>query len=168
MNVERRDFCIVALKLIQVTVPVSTNYLRNLTNFTEFIVFVIQTPDMELNALLKMLRSSDYVLQRFALQLEVEMAQLCEKGVEGLLELFDSLGKLMKPSLDHSLSTPALYKNSVLGLYVRRLIIFFEQLSFSQVVNLFEDYFTEFEVVMDEDNSRMSSTSKILGSSGKK
>lgn len=60
------------------------------------------------------------------------------RGVQGLLDLFDSVGRLMKPALDHSLSLPALNKNSVLGLYIRRVIIFFEKLPFDQVVALYE------------------------------
>ena len=111
--VERRDFCLAALKLIQ-------------------------SADMELGALLNVLYSPEYILHRFARQLEVQLNVLIGKGVEGLLDLFDSIGRLMKPTLDHSLSLPALNKNSVLGLYIRRVIIFFEKLPFDQVVSLYE------------------------------
>ncbi|XP_031826496.2 anaphase promoting complex subunit 5 ida [Nomia melanderi] len=111
--VERRDFCLAALKLIQ-------------------------SPDMDLNGLLNVLYSSEYVLHRFAHRLEVQLNALKGEGVEGLLDLFDSVGRLMKSILDHSLSLPALNKNSVLGLYIRRVIIFFEKLPFDQVVSLYE------------------------------
>ncbi|KAF3423832.1 hypothetical protein E2986_00315 [Frieseomelitta varia] len=111
--VERRDFCLIALKLIQ-------------------------SPDMDLNTLLNILHSPEYILHRFARQMEVQLNMLTGKGVEGLLDLFDNVGRLMKPTLDHSLSLPALNKNSVLGLYIRRVIIFFEKLPFDQVVALYE------------------------------
>ncbi|KZC12695.1 Anaphase-promoting complex subunit 5 [Dufourea novaeangliae] len=111
--VERRDFCLAALKLIQ-------------------------SPDMELSALLNILYSPEYILHRFAHRLEMQLNVLKEDGVEGLLDLFDSVGHLMKPTLDHSLSLPGLNKNSVLGLYIRRVIIFFEKLPFDQVVSLYE------------------------------
>ncbi|XP_076645488.1 anaphase promoting complex subunit 5 ida isoform X1 [Halictus rubicundus] len=111
--VERRDFCLAALKLIQ-------------------------SPDMDLNALLNVLYSPEYVLHRFAHRLEVQLNVLKGEGIEGLLDLFDSVGRLMKSTLDHSLSLPALNKNSVLGLYIRRVIIFFEKLPFDQVVSLYE------------------------------
>ncbi|XP_060832174.1 anaphase-promoting complex subunit 5 [Bombus pascuorum] len=111
--VERRDFCLVALKLIQ-------------------------SPDMDLNTLLNILHSPEYILHRFAHHMEVQLNMLRGKGVEGLLDLFDNVGRLTKPSLDHSLSLPALNKNSVLGLYIRRVIIFFEKLPFDQVVALYE------------------------------
>lgn len=93
---------------------------------------------MEFGALLNVLYSPEYILHRFARQLEVQLNVLIGKGVEGLLDLFDSIGRLMKPTLDHSLSLPALNKNSVLGLYIRRVIIFFEKLPFDQVVSLYE------------------------------
>lgn len=110
---ERRDFCVASLKLIQ-------------------------SPDMDLNSLLNILYSSEYILHRFAHELEVQLNILREEGVEGLVDLFDSVGRLMKPSLDHSLSLPALNKNSVLGLYVRRVVVFFEKLPFDQIVSLYE------------------------------
>lgn len=93
---------------------------------------------MELSALLDMLYEPEYALHRFADQLEVELDVLDEKGVDGLLDLFDSLRRLMEPK-DHSLSLPALNRNSVLGLYVRRMLIFFEKLAFDQVVTLYND-----------------------------
>lgn len=93
---------------------------------------------MELNVLLNMLYSTEYALHRFANQLEVQLDILCKKQVDGLLDLFDNLRRLMEPK-DHALSLPALSKNSVLGLYVRRVIIFFEKLSFDQVIVLYND-----------------------------
>lgn len=120
---------------------------------------VFQMPDMKLLDLLQMLRSPEYTLQRFAFQLEFEISKLCENGVEGLLELFDSLTRLMKPSHDHSLSPPALYRNSVLGIYVRRIIVIFEQLQFIQVVKLHEYVVAEFVTVMDQDESTTSISS---------
>ncbi|XP_017876328.1 anaphase-promoting complex subunit 5 [Ceratina calcarata] len=110
---ERRDFCLAALKLIQ-------------------------SPDMELDALMNILYSPEYDLQRFGHQLGVQLIVLKGKGIDGLLDLFESVGNLMKSSLDHSLSLPTLSKNSVLGLYIRRIIIFFEKLPFDQVVALYE------------------------------
>lgn len=93
---------------------------------------------MDLNTLLNILHSPEYILHRFAHHMEVQLNMLRGKGVEGLLDLFDNVGRLMKPTLDHSLSLPALNKNSVLGLYIRRVIIFFEKLPFDQVVALYE------------------------------
>lgn len=111
--VQRRDFCLAAVKLIQ-------------------------SPDMEMYTLLHMLYASEHIYP-FAHELELQLNALLDKGVEGLLELFDSLGRLMKSTLDHAISVPLLNKNSVLGLYVRRIIIFFEKLPFDQVVLLYED-----------------------------
>ncbi|XP_032683400.1 anaphase-promoting complex subunit 5 isoform X2 [Odontomachus brunneus] len=111
--VERRDFCLASLKLIQ-------------------------SADMELNVLLNLLYSPEYILHRFANQLEVELDILCNKGVDGLLDLFNSLCRLIE-SKEHTLSIPILSRNSILGLYVRRMRIFFEKLPFNQVVALYND-----------------------------
>ncbi|KMQ90055.1 anaphase-promoting complex subunit 5-like protein [Lasius niger] len=133
--VERRDFCLASLKLIQ-------------------------SADMELTALLDMLYEPEYALHRFADQLEVELDVLDEKGVDGLLDLFDGLRRLMEPK-DHSLSLPALNRNSVLGLYVRRMLIFFEKLAFDQVVTLYNDLKKYIErKVSNSENSDISVISK--------
>lgn len=133
--VERRDFCLASLKLIQ-------------------------SADLELTALLDMLYEPEYALHRFADQLEVELDVLYEKGVDGLLDLFDSLRRLMEPK-DHSLSLPALNRNSVLGLYVRRMLIFFEKLAFDQVVILYNDLKKYIErKISNPENSDISVISK--------
>lgn len=93
---------------------------------------------MDLRPLLDLLYSSEFVLQQFAHTLENELQSLHDNGVMTLLDLFENLGKLTKPALDHSLAQPLLNKNSVLGLYVRRIIILFERLTFYQVVLLYE------------------------------
>ncbi|KAI4477768.1 hypothetical protein M0804_012596 [Polistes exclamans] len=111
--VVRRDFCLAAVKLIQ-------------------------SPDMELYTLLNILYSSEHIYS-FGHELELQLNTLLEKGIEGLLDLFDNLGRLMKSTLDHAIAVPLLNKNSVLGLYVRRIIIFFEKLPFDQSILLYED-----------------------------
>ncbi|XP_018347045.1 PREDICTED: anaphase-promoting complex subunit 5 isoform X2 [Trachymyrmex septentrionalis] len=110
---ERRNFCLASLKLIQ-------------------------SADMELDALLNMLYEPEYALHRFADRLEINLDAIHEKGIDQLLDLFDNLRRLME-SKDHALSLPALSRNSVLGLYVRRMLIFFEKLAFDQVVALYND-----------------------------
>lgn len=93
---------------------------------------------MELDALLNMLYEPEYALHRFADRLEINLDAIHEKGIDELLDLFDNLRRLME-SKDHALALPALSRNSVLGLYVRRMLIFFEKLAFDQVVALYND-----------------------------
>jgi len=113
---------------------------------------------MELNALLNTL--SLYALHRFADQLEVELDVLYEKGIDGLLDLFDNLRRMIEPK-EHPLSISMLNKNSVLGLYVRRMLIFFEKLAFDQVVVLYNDLKKYIEKkVTNIENSDISITSK--------
>lgn len=110
---ERRNFCLASLKLTQ-------------------------SADMELDALLNMLYEPEYALHRFADRLEINLDAIHEKGIDELLDLFDNLRRLME-SKDHALALPALSRNSVLGLYVRRMLIFFEKLAFDQVVALYNE-----------------------------
>lgn len=95
---------------------------------------------MEIYTLLHMLYSSEHIYS-FGHELELQLNTIIDKGIDGFLDLFDSLGKLMKSTIeDHAISVPLLNKNSVLGLYVRRIIIFFEKLPFDQAVLLYEDF----------------------------
>ncbi|KAL0098394.1 hypothetical protein PUN28_008359 [Cardiocondyla obscurior] len=109
---ERRNFCLVSLKLIQ-------------------------SADMEKDALLNMLQEPEYSLHRYAGRLEINLDVIQEKGIDELLDLFDNLRRLMESK--DALALPVLSRNSVLGLYVRRMLIFFEKLAFDQVVALHND-----------------------------
>lgn len=100
---------------------------------------------MEIDTLLTELHSPNHVLQRFAKELESECVHVCDTGIEGLSELFDVLTRFMKSSLGHSLIPNLPSSNSVLGLYVRRIIVFFEQLSFSDVAQLYDAFVKEFD-----------------------
>ncbi|XP_012542546.1 anaphase-promoting complex subunit 5 [Monomorium pharaonis] len=131
---ERRNFCLASLKLIQ-------------------------SADMELDALLNMLYEPEYALHRFADRLEINLDAIHEKGIDELLDLFDNLRRLME-SKDHALALPALSRNSVLGLYVRRMLIFFEKLAFDQVVALYNDMEKYVVKKIDLDSSDISTISK--------
>jgi len=115
---------------------------------------------MELDALLNMLYEPEYALHRFADRLEINLDAIHEKGIDELLDLFDNLRRLME-SKDHALALPALNRNSVLGLYVRRMLIFFEKLTFNQVVALYNDLEKYVVKKIDSlDNSDVSTNSK--------
>lgn len=119
---------------------------------------------MDLKALILALYSTEYVLQRFARKMEMECVHLREPsvGVEGLLELFDVLTKLMKTPGDHSLTTHPLCRSSVLGLYVRRTIMFFEELTFSEVAHLYNALIKDFDETVEAlVNARNLPTPKI-------
>lgn len=110
--------------------------------------------------MLNTLYAPEYALHRFADQLEVELDVLHRKGVDGLIDLFDSLRRLMALK-DHSLFSPLLNKNSILGLYVRRMLVFFEKLAFDQVVTLYNDLKKYIEKKVDgSENSEIPTISK--------
>lgn len=113
---------------------------------------------MKLERILNILYSPEYMLQRFACKLKTDMTSLMGNGVEGLMDLFTNVGKLMKPGeQQHQLGTVLLNKNSVLGLYVRRMCVLFEKLAFSQVVSLhaanlqFCRFFEDAELSLEEE-----------------
>jgi len=108
---------------------------------------------MELDALLNMLYEPEYALHRFADRLEINLDAIHDT-------IFDNLRRLME-SKDHALALPALNRNSVLGLYVRRMLIFFEKLTFNQVVALYNDLEKYVVKKIDSlDNSDVSTNSK--------
>lgn len=93
---------------------------------------------MEVNNVLNMLYAPEYALHRFAGKLEVELDNLYRNGVDRLIDLFDSLHQLVDIK-ENSFFIPLLNRNSVLGLYVRRILVVFDKLTFDQVVVLSKD-----------------------------
>lgn len=110
----RRDFCMLVLKLIQ-------------------------CPDLELNELRAILSSGAYTLLTTHLQnFEKKLLEAHQKGVASILDLIQSLGRLMvEPS---HMAPPIVHKSSVIGLYIRRIMVLFDKLSFSQVVKIFQAF----------------------------
>ncbi|KAJ9592635.1 hypothetical protein L9F63_015690, partial [Diploptera punctata] len=110
----RRDFCILVLKLIQ-------------------------CPDLELNELQAMLTSGKYNLLPAHMQsFEKKLMEIYQKGVGSILDLVQSMQRLLvEPS--HMVS-PVVHKSSIIGLYMRRIMIFFDKLSFSQVVDIYQSF----------------------------
>lgn len=101
-------------------------------------VFSLQSPDLDKKGLFNLINALEFTLARLSCQLKVDLDFICEEGVKELLDLFDSLANLIKPILDNP-HVALLNKHSVLGLYVRRTIIMFENLTFYKIVALFED-----------------------------
>lgn len=107
---------------------------------------------MDIGSLLLMLNNRDNALQRFSKNLKTECERLTNEktGIEGLLDTFDVLSRLIKSAQDHSLASPhSLCRSSVLGLYVRRIIVFFEQLSFSEVTQLYDAFVKDVSKIVD-------------------
>lgn len=123
--IEKRDFCIAALKCIQ-------------------------SPDLGINGFFRLIMSPTFKLSRLKLIVEAQMNTLVEDGVRKLLDLFDDLGNLMKPAVDNNPHIALLNKQSVLGLYVRRMIMLYEKLTFCKIVSLYEAFKLYYSELEDE------------------
>uniref|UniRef100_A0A224YTI0 Anaphase-promoting complex subunit 5 n=1 Tax=Rhipicephalus zambeziensis TaxID=60191 RepID=A0A224YTI0_9ACAR len=116
-NQQCRDFAVLSLKLLQ-------------------------SPDVQLSNLLAALRP---VLHPKTLDLFTkEMAVIRDAGVAGIMDYVPNLDNLLA---DPVAATPAvLHKSSVLGLFVRRMLLALDKLNFSGLVNLhksFRSYYDE-------------------------
>lgn len=112
----------------------------------------IQSPDVELKQLLRCIKNA--MQPGFDEIFAGKLKDLCEQGVAGLLEFIQSLDVLM---LEPILPGPVVQKSSVLGLFLRRMLLAFDKLSFSQVTKLYRNYTTYYEtafpVIKDSDAS---------------
>jgi len=106
---------------------------REERDFMFLLLQLLQIADMELKELVAMLQKvakpklMDKVLER--------LEELSEEGVRSIMDLFQTLQESLFQD-----PAPLLNKTSVLGLFVRRMILAFEKLSFSQVRNLHTRY----------------------------
>ncbi|XP_072399918.1 anaphase-promoting complex subunit 5 isoform X1 [Diabrotica undecimpunctata] len=114
----RRDFCVLTLRLIQ-------------------------SPDLPLFDLRKLLTSKKYVIPDSLIEsFDQTLATLNEEGIGNLLDIVDSLLKIMDKSDDPLNSNSSIAKTSIAGYYLRRFIVFFEKLTFSEVAKVYEDFQT--------------------------
>ncbi|XP_077987048.1 anaphase-promoting complex subunit 5-like [Glandiceps talaboti] len=91
----------------------------------------IQSPDIEVKQLLSgVLEISEMIHQIVEQRLE----EMQKKGLSSLVEFFQSLDKLLE-SID---GEPDIHRSSFIGLFVRRMILAFDKLSFSQVSSLYK------------------------------
>lgn len=120
----RRDFCVLILRLLQ-------------------------SPDLPLWELRNLLTSKKYTLPETLINsFDQILADLNDSGIGQLSDIVDSLNKLMtfsentinenKSFLTSGSCTIA--KTSVVGYYLRRFIIHFDKLTFSEVTGVYEAF----------------------------
>ncbi|PNF24685.1 hypothetical protein B7P43_G17552 [Cryptotermes secundus] len=99
----------------------------------------LQCPDLELSELRGILSSGEYALLTAHIQnFEKKLLEAHQRGVASILDLIQSLGRLMvEPS---HMAPPIVHKSSVIGLYIRRIMVLFDKLSFSQVVGIYQAF----------------------------
>ncbi|XP_072936844.1 anaphase-promoting complex subunit 5 [Epargyreus clarus] len=111
----RKDFCILALKLIQ-------------------------CPDMEFKDLEALLTDGRYNLLSVHLQnFCVRLQNIYVNGINALMDcVISSVEKLM---LEHSETSPSVItRSSILGFYLRRTMVHLDRLTFVQIVSLYKSF----------------------------
>lgn len=113
---------------------------KQLRSFSINTLRFIQSPDVELKQLTACVK--DAMTLGFYELFVGKLAELYEQGVSGLLEFILSLDILM---VEPTLPSPVVHKSSVLGLFLRRMLLAFDKLSFSQVAKLYQNYKAYYE-----------------------
>ncbi|KAJ8948335.1 hypothetical protein NQ318_019320 [Aromia moschata] len=120
----RRDFCVLVLRLLQ-------------------------SPDLPLLELRKLLTSKKYTLPQTLIDsFDQTLLNLNESGIGHLLDIVDSLNKIMSFSdntMNESKSfltnnSNSIAKTSIVGYYLRRFIIHFDKLTFSEATGVYESF----------------------------
>ena len=119
-SIERKEVCRLLLKLLHnVDMPLS-----------ELAKEILQNPEYHnINSELKACWKR-------------KLDEICSDPVSGLMNLMSSLEKM--PGESHT--TPILHRHSVCGIFLRKILLGFEKLSFSEVSNFsmeFRDYYFE-------------------------
>ena len=70
------------------------------------------------------------------------MAKIVSEGVGGLMDLSVSLEKMVshEKRLQDDINIPLLHRASVVGLFLRRIILSFDKLNFSEVSHLYHNF----------------------------
>ena len=118
-SIERKDACRLLLKLLQnVDLPLS-----------ELAREILQHPEYQINPELKACWKR-------------KLDEVSSDPVSGLMNLMSSLEKM--PGESHTI--PILHRHSICGIFLRKILLGFEKLSFSEVSNFsmeFKDYYYE-------------------------
>lgn len=107
-------------------------------NFCVLILKLLQSPDLSLEELQYLLKSSKYnIPEEVITAFNDELASINDGGTDQILDTVDTFSRTM--TYDNTLDTNRSFitKNSVLGYYFRRLIVNFDKLTFSEVTRVF-------------------------------
>ncbi|KAG5897864.1 hypothetical protein JTB14_024896 [Gonioctena quinquepunctata] len=111
----RRDFCVLMLRLLQ-------------------------SPDLPHLELRNLFTSKKYSIPQVLIEtFNQDLANLNSQGVGNLLDIVDSLEKIMNRA-DDPTNSSVIAKSSIVGYYLRRFIVYFDKLTFSEVTGVYEDF----------------------------
>ncbi|KAL1130731.1 hypothetical protein AAG570_011972 [Ranatra chinensis] len=109
----RRDFCMLALHLIQ-------------------------SPDIEYEEFINTLEAGEYkLLPELIANFKQEVEGLLEKDVGSITDVLLNVERFISESTNFD---PLINKSSMIGLFLRRVRVFFDKLSFSQTIGMFKAF----------------------------
>ncbi|XP_071450203.1 anaphase-promoting complex subunit 5 [Hetaerina americana] len=121
---------------------------RNRTDFCMLMLKLIQCPDLDLEELLSLLKTGKYALISAHVEnFECQLMDVYRKGVAGLLDIIQNVIQIL---VEPTQLSPVVNKSSVIGLYLRRIIVCIDKLSFSQVVRAYQNYKIYYEKAQGE------------------
>nr|CAD7459333.1 unnamed protein product [Timema tahoe] len=107
-------------------------------DFCMLVLKLVQSPDLDLSELQAMLHSDQYNLLATQVRtFESKLVELDKGGVVAMLDLFSNIKNHLKEPLPLN---PAVTKTSIIGMFLRRIYVFFEKQTFSEVVALCEAF----------------------------
>ncbi|KAJ8919973.1 hypothetical protein NQ315_006503 [Exocentrus adspersus] len=117
-------------------------------DFSTLVLRLLQSPDLPLLELRNLLTSKHYTLPETLINsFDQTLASLDECGIGHLLDAAESLNKFMVPNDNANESksfltstTSIIAKTSIVGYYLRRFIIHFDKLTFSEVAGIYEAF----------------------------
>ena len=136
----RRAFCMLAIKLIQGT----DLQLKEMISMVSPLKEIENSEGLEKKAMFQ----TSYNYQRLGVsfvlltQWKRDMEKTVAEGVGGLMDISGSLEKMVfaDKRLQEDQNLPILHRASVVGLFLRRIILCFDKLSFSEVSQLYHNF----------------------------
>ncbi|XP_045463070.1 anaphase-promoting complex subunit 5 [Harmonia axyridis] len=110
-------------------------------DFCIMLIKVLQKPDLELSELWSLLISESYELPpALLITFKDELLLITRKGIEALVDYIDNLNRLMEYENSLAYDYFSIAKTSVVGVYLRRLIVNFDRLTFFEVTEVFSEF----------------------------
>lgn len=107
------------------------------------LLWIVQSPDLELNDLRHRLQTA--AKPALLVRMICRLKEICSDGVHVLFDLMQNLQNNLLSGV-----FPVLHRTSVLGLFVRRISVAFEKLSFNQVIKLYNRFCIKFRETLRE------------------
>ncbi|XP_030765608.1 anaphase-promoting complex subunit 5 [Sitophilus oryzae] len=125
---------------------------------------ILQGPDLKLNELKSLLTPLEVLLPVFE-KFDKHLEEIYSNSIGYLLDIVDEVKQIMNADLNVSeksvLFSNIIWKNSVIGFFLRRFIVYFEKLNFSEVLSLYQAFLRYYKDWKNGISSTVISTTKI-------